>query len=220
MPYIAIGAALLSAGAAYENNQQVVHRQDSQLASSLRQQYALQRQENAKTQQLIQKTAQSSPDAAKSDLLGKFMAQIQANGGNTNRPLNQAGAVSDAYTKASNDASMGLSSYGNTNAGLLSAIDAPGLQRQGEAANLSRYGTQLNDLKRQSGVVDFLTQMKLRGIQPNPWLTAVSDGARAYGMSRAGGAAGGGGSGTGAGSWSNGNTIAGSGGFTYNLPNG
>ncbi|MGA0588098.1 hypothetical protein ACO2Q2_13355 [Dyella sp. KRB-257] len=217
MPYLAIGAALLSAGLGYYNQEQTASRQDRTLANSLRQQYALQHQEDAKTRQLIQQTAQSTPDAAKSDLLGKFMAQIQANGGNTTRPLGQAGAVSDAYTKAANDASLGLSNYGSTNAGLVASIDAPAVQRQAEAANLSRYGSQLNDLKRQSSVQDYLTRLRLQGIRPNPWLSAVSDGLRAYGLSKAGSYKAG--DGTGPSAWSQGNTISGSGGLTYNLPN-
>lgn len=215
--WVSAAVAIAAATADYENNRQVARKQDNELAANLRNQAALQQQENVKTNQLIQKTAQSTPDAAKGDLLGKFMAQIKADGGNATRPLGQAGAVSNAYTKAANDAALGVSDYGTTNANLLSAIDAPAIQRQAEAANLSRYGTQLNDLKRQSSAAEFLSQMRLQSIRPNPWLSAVATGARAYGMARAGGA--GEGSASGASDWSQGNTMTGTDGFTYNLPN-
>lgn len=217
MPYIAIGAALLSAGLGYYNNEQTAKRQDNTLAASLRQQAALQRQQDAKTSQLIQKTAQSTPAASKGALLESFRKQLLAAQGNADRPLGQAGAVSDAYTKAANDAASGISQYGDTNARLLSSIDAPGLQRQAEAANLSRYGTGLNEIKRQSAADQMLAQMRLGAIRPNPWITAVANGARAYGLAKAG-SAGDIGSGTGD-AWSQGNTIAGNDGFTYNLPN-
>lgn len=215
MSWVAVGTAVVAAAASYENNQQVAHKQDRETASQLRQQFNLQHQQDAQTQQLIQKTAQSSPDAAKSSLLDKFMQQMQASQGNATHPLGQVGNVSDAYTKAANDATLGVSNYGTNNAKLLSAIDAPGLQRQGEAANLSRYGTGLNEVKRQSAADQFLSQMRLQGIRPNPWLTAVSDGAKSYGMAKAGSAGGG----SGVDNWSQGNTTAAGGGFTYNLPN-
>lgn len=214
MSYWAVGAAIVAATASYENNRQVAHRQDSELARQLRQQYGLQHQQDQQTQQLVQKTAQSSPDSARSNLLDQFMTKLRAESPNAVRPLAQVGNVSGAYTKAANDAALGVSNYGTTNAGLLSAIDAPGLQRQAEAANLSRYGTGLNEIKRQSAADQFLSQMRLQAIRPNPWLTAVADGARAYGMARAGGSGGGGGD-----AFSQGNTASAGGGFTYNLPN-
>lgn len=186
MSYWAVGAAIVAAAASYENNQQVAHHQDSELARQLRQQYGLQQQENQQVQQLIQKTAQSSPDKARSSLLDQFMQELQAKNGNAVRPLNQVGNVSDAYTKAANNAALGISDYGTTNAGLLSAIDAPSLQRQDEAANLSRFGSALNEVKRQSAADQFLSQMRLQSIRPNPWLTAVADGARAYSLASAG----------------------------------
>lgn len=203
MSYWAVGAAIVAATADYANNQQVAHRQDSELANQLRQQYGLQQQENAQVNQLVQKTAQSSPNKARSGLLDQFMQELQAKNGNAVRPLAQVGNVSDAYTKAANDAALGISNYGTTNAGLLSAIDAPSLQRQDEAANLSRYGSALNEVKRQSAADQFLSQMRLQSIRPNPWLTAVADGARAYSMASAGGGGGLAGSAGGAGNVAN-----------------
>lgn len=203
MSYWAVGAAIVAATADYANNQQVAHRQDSELANQLRQQYGLQQQENAQVNQLVQKTARSSPDKARSSLLDQYMQELQAKNGSAVRPLAQVGNVSDAYTKAANDAALGISNYGTTNANLLSAIDAPSLQRQGEAANLSRYGSALNEVKRQSAADQLLSQMRLQSIRPNPWLTAVADGARAYSMASAGGGGGLAGSAGGAGNVAN-----------------
>jgi hypothetical protein len=190
MSYWAVGAAIVAAAAGYENNQQVARREDNESARQLRQQYGLQQQENQQVQQLIQKTAQSSPDKARSSLLDQFMQELQAKNGNAVRPLAQVGNVSGAYTKAANDAALGISNYGTNNAGLLSAIDAPSVQRRDEAANLSRFGSALNEVKRESAADQFLSQMRLQSIRPNPWLTAVADGARAYSMASAGGGGG------------------------------
>jgi hypothetical protein len=204
-------ASVVAAGATYYNGQQVAHRQDQNAAAALRQQGQLDQQTTAKTNQLIQKDAQSTPDAAKANLLGQFMNVMQQNKGRADAPLAQVGNVSGAYTKAANDAALGVSQYGNTNAGLLSSIDAPGVQRQAEAANLSEYGGAVNELKRQSAADDFLMQMRARDIRPNPWLTAVGDMAGAYAKT---GGAGFGGSGAAAAGDGSFNGATGAGTFT------
>lgn len=178
--WTAAAIATLAAGTTYYNTQQTAKRQDNQLAASLRNQAALQREADAKTGDLIQKTAQSTEAPAKASLLGDFMRQVQASTGNATRPLNQVGNVSDAYTRSANDAALGVGQYGADRAQLLSNIDAPGLQRQGEAADLSRYGSQINAIKRDSQADQFLNQIKLGAIHPNPWLSAAAAGMSAY----------------------------------------
>jgi hypothetical protein len=196
MTWVAVGLTVLAAAGTMYNNQQVANRQDSTLAASLRQQGMLQQQQNAKTSQLIQKTSESNPATAKADLLGQFTQAMQQNKSRATNPLNQAGAVSSAYTKAANDAATGISAYGADQAGLLSSIDAPGLQRQQEAENLQQYATGLNQTKQQSASDQFLAQMKLNSIKPNPWIGGVTDAMRSYAMAKAGGTGGSTGTGT------------------------
>ncbi len=195
MAYVAIGLALAAAAGNYYNQQQVANKQDSTLAASLRQQGMLQQQQGAKANQLIQKTAASNPTQAKQDLLGQFTQAMQQNKGRATNTLGQVGNVSSAYTKAANDAASGIASYGNDQAGLLSSIDAPGLQRQAEAENLQKYATDLNQTKAQSASDQFLTQMRLNGIKPNPWIGGVTDAMRSYALAKAG-SGGSGGTGT------------------------
>lgn len=215
--WTAAAIATLAAGTTYYNTQQTAKRQDNQLANSLRQQAALQQQADAKTNELIQKTAQSTDAPAKANLLGDFMQQVQASTGNATHPLNQVGNVSDAYTHAANNAALGVGQYGTDRAQLLSSIDAPNLQRQGEAADLSRYGSQINAIKRDSQAEQFMNQIKLGAIHPNPWLSAAAAGMSAYAGSRGGGAAGA--AKGGADAWSQGNTAKTDYGYTVNLPN-
>lgn len=206
--------ALVGSYANYRANTMAANRQDSALAQELRQQGQLQQQAAADTNQLIQKTQQSNPDQAKSSLLASFTDQLNKSRGRAITPLSQAGAVSDAYTKAANDAASGISDFGNTNANLLSSIDAPAVQRQGELANLSRYGTAIGGLKQQSAADDFLTQMRLRSITPNPWLQAfgsAANGAASAIASRSG-------SGGFGGAANGGGSVSYSGGYGTNLP--
>lgn len=216
MSYVLVAAGTLAAvGAAtsYINARNTANRQDSELANSLRTQGALQQQANAKTNELIEKTAASSPQPAQKSLLDQFTAELARKQGNATGGLNQVGKVSDAYTQAANDAAQGVSDFGNTRAGLISAIDAPTLQRTQEGENLSRYATDLNQIKDQSSAQQFLAQMRLRGIQPNPWLTAVSGISNGVASGLASGAFGGG-SGSGVNLYSGTGSVSGG----YNLP--
>jgi len=217
MSYVLSAVALttLGVGLNYYANRQAANRQDSALASSLRQQGQLQQQAAQDTQQLVQKVGASNPDQAKSSLLASFTNELNNARGRAITPLSQQGAVSQAYTKAANDASQGITDFGNTNANLLSSIDAPTVQRQGEAALLSRYGSNIAGIKRQSAADDFLTQMRLRSITPNPWLTSLGSIAQGAGAAMGSGAFGGG---TGVGAATGGGKVIFSGGYGTNLP--
>jgi hypothetical protein len=191
MSFVSIGIALGSAGLGLYAQNQAASRQDSQAAAGIRQQGLLQQQETQKSNQLIQNVADSNDTGAKQTLLGQFTQELQAKKANSTQNLNQVGAVSSAYTKGANAAASGIADYGNTTAGLLSSIDAPGLQRQGEAADLSRFGSQLGQVQQQSAADQFLNQMKLNSIKPNPWLTGISQAGQAYALASARGGGGG-----------------------------
>lgn len=224
MSYVLVAAGTLAAiGAAtsYVNARNTANRQDSALAASLRQQGQLQQQANAQTNQLVQKVGDSSAQPAQKSLMQQFTDVLNAKKANATGGLNQVGKVSDAYNQAANDAASGIADYGNQRAGVISAIDAPTMQRTAEGEDLQSYATALNNIKGQSQAQQFLTQMRLKGIAPNPWLTAVSgisggaaQGLASYGAS--GGTFGGGGAvndGTGSVLFTNGSTGGG-----YNLP--
>ena len=212
--WVPLAMTALAGGAQYYNTQQTANRQDNTLAASLRQEGQLQDQANAKTSQLIQDTAKSSPTAAKTGLLDQFHQQMLANQGSSTNSLNQAGDTSAAYKKAATDAALGISQYGNTSANNIASIDAPGLQRQGEAQNMMKFGTQVGQLKQQSAADNFLAQMRLRAIRPNPWVSAASEAAGAY--SRYGGGGYGAAAGSGASAVGDGTGAVTSTG--YNLP--
>lgn len=209
MSYYALAAAVVAAAGTMYNNQQVADKQDNNAAAALRQQGMLQQQASAKTNALVQKTAASTDTTAKSNLLQSYLTEMNQKMGNATAPIAQVGNVSNAYTKAANDATSGISTFGNNQANLLSAIDAPSVQRQGEAADLSRYGTDIGQIQRTSQADNFLAQMRARSIAPNPWITGLTDIAGSYART-----AGSGGSGGGTGlSTADGTGVAGSGAF-------
>ena len=195
--WIALGTAVAASAVSYENTQQTQHKQDNQLATSLRQQGQLQQSENAKANQLIQKSAVSNPDQIKKSLLGQFAAQIANNGDNSTTNLHQAGKVSSSYAKAASDAQAGISKYGADQSGLQADMQAPALQRQNEAANLSQFSSDLTGTRMQSAGEEYINNLRLKAIQPNPWMSGLSQGLGAFSQAYAAkGASGAGGGGT------------------------
>ena len=180
MSYVAVGVALVTAAAGYVNQRQVAAKQDRTAAQNIRTQTALQGQANQKTNQLIDQVTNSSPAAAQKSLMDAYTQELNSKRALSNSNLNQVGNVSDAYRKAANDAAQGISTYGNTTAGLLSAIDAPGLQRQGETSDLSQYASALGGISQASRDATGIEQLQLAGIQPNPWLSALSQAGSAF----------------------------------------
>lgn len=171
---IALALAAAAAGGQYYNTQRVAKKQDSAAAAQIRQQGNRQRAADAKVNDLITGLSKSTPAGEQAGTLENYMAQIRAQGGNATTGLHQAGATSDAYRKASNDAALGVSDYGEKVAGLLSRMDAPGLQRLREGVDAARFETDINQLKRFSDGDDFLAKLKFDRIRRNPWLDAFS----------------------------------------------
>jgi len=215
MSWIAVGAAAVAAVGTYYNNEQVAHKQDQNLAGQLRLEAQKQQQADQLTNQLIQKTASSTPGAAKQGALDQYLQTIQASKGNALSPLHQVGATSDAYKASGADAALGISDYGAKAADLMSSIDAPTIQRAQEAANDVRFNTALGAIKRASAGDDFLAQMRLRNIKLNPWISAGTSIAGGYARGAAGASGGDYGYGTGTGT--GGSTVVNDG-YTTNLP--
>lgn len=166
-------SALTTAGAAgmqvYNTNKDA-KRQDRQLAAQLRAQGDKQREADARTAELVQERAKSDDTDERASSLDSFVQQMRANKGNATGGLDVRGAVSDAYRESAQDAALGAQSYGNRVADLMSRIDAPTQQRQNELAENIRFGDDIGGIVRRSTGDDFLHQMRLRGIQRNPWI--------------------------------------------------
>lgn len=195
MSFVASGAgwvalAAIAAGTAvnYYNTEQTAKRADKAQANEIYQQMGLQRQANADTQSMLKKDASNNSDTSqRSQLLDSFQKAIAANQSTAQGGMGQVGAVSSAYTKAANDASLGVSQYANQQAGSLADMNAPYLQRQNENANLAQYGSEIGSINQQSQSDQALANIKMAGIQNNPWLSAIGNGLTSYGMSRMGG---------------------------------
>lgn len=215
----ALAALVVGVGLNYYNQEQTEEKADNVEAQNIEKQTALDKQANQNTQHLLQQDSSNNSDSSqKSALLQQFQKAVAANQSNATGGLNQVGNVSQAYKQAAQNASLGVSQYATNQATALAGMDAPGLQRQQENANLAAYGSQIGAINQQSQGDAALANIQLQGVQQNPWLAAVASGLQAYGTSGAGmGGMMGGGVATGVQS-DTGTSYPTIGGFQMNLP--
>ncbi|MGO1069320.1 hypothetical protein [Lysobacter sp. CA199] len=182
----ALAAAAVGTGATVYNTNKTAERQDNALASQLRGQAERQREADAKTSDLIQKTAQSSGEDERANSLDGFLRQIKAQQGAANSGTYQEGAVSESFKKSGADAALGIADYGNKVADLMSRIDAPRQQRVNEAVDSVRFGNEIDQIKRVGAGEDFLAQLRLRGVKRDPWIDLAAGVAQGAGSAYAG----------------------------------
>lgn len=193
--YVAMAAmAAAAAGQAY-NTKQTAKRQDNQLAESIRSQSKLQREQDGRINEEVQKLGNSTMEDSRAKRMDQFMQQLGRNRSSMTSGLTpQFG--SDAFVADSGAAANNVMQEANGTAGLLAQIDAAGMQRQDEGTSFGRLATDTDLLKRRSQGQQFMDDIRLRAIRRNPnmdlaagLLSAV--GSSGMGMGGAGAGAGG-----------------------------
>jgi hypothetical protein len=176
-----LGAAALGA----YNNDRTIRRQDQQAATSIQNQGRIQRQVDQRVDDEVRQLEQSSAADERAKALQGYMDTL-----GRNRRALEAGLTptvgSDAFRESSAQATGDVNQYASRAAELMSRIDAPSMQRQGEAFGYGRLATDVNTLGRTAQGEAFLDEMRMRAIRRNPWIDAVAGGLAAYGGTRAG----------------------------------
>lgn len=191
MTWIATAIVLVGAATQQYTQNQAAKKADRQAANRIYQQAENQDRADYAVNQLLSKRATDDGSAERAGVTRSLMDQSQAAQMAASRGLNQAGAVSDAYRTSANDAALGISDYGQRAAGLMARIDAPQQQRRREALQSGNLASQLGLIGREAASDDFLAQLRLQAIRPDPWLTAAGQIAQGIGsgMAARGGAA-------------------------------
>ena len=134
------------------------------------------------------KIATSNPQAAAAQEGGGFVANLRANqakeatGGtsptNFGTPTSALGPTPGAnkrYGADTANAASQVQSYGNTNAGEMSAIDTAVNQRKNEALAMQTLGTNLNLLNQKSYQQSFVDRLRAAAVgTPSPWISAAA----------------------------------------------
>lgn len=160
---IALALAAASAGAQYYNTKKTEGRQDAQAAAGIRQQGEKQKQADAKVAAEVERMKASTAEDERARSLSQFMDTLRRSKGQAE----VGGVGGEAYREAANEATTGVADYGSRMAGLLSRIDAPTAQRQGEAFGYGRLGTDLDLIGREAAGDNFINELRLRGIRRN-----------------------------------------------------
>ena len=164
----------VAAGATAVNANNTAKRQDRAAAEGVRKQAQNQTEINAKINKTLQETKAQNPDDTRSAVNDQYLRQVQARLGQGRSGLTADTGLSSAYDEAATAAGSKVADFANSSAGLLSRIDAPGVQRQAEGM---RYGNLGIDLDMSRGNIQgdqFLNNLRLRGIRNNPWIDAAA----------------------------------------------
>lgn len=165
----AVGLAALGTGAQVYNTRQTAKREDNAAASSIRKQNAIQQEADARVNQQVENLQGSTADAQRTKRLNQYMDALRRGRGQIEAGLAPV-IGSDEFRADSAAAASGLGTDAANTAGLLSRIDAAGLQRQDEATGYGNLATDLRLVGRKSAGQAFIDDLRRRSIQRNPWL--------------------------------------------------
>lgn len=160
--------ALGTAAQVYNTNR-TLSAQDNEAARGIRRQSDIQRRADARVNAEVDTLAQSSNADERAQRMQDYLKTL-----GTARQKTEAGldneALGSAFNEAGDKAKGELAAEGSTRANLMSGIDAPGLQRQGEAFGFGNLATDVGLIGRESAGQQFLTDLRMRSQRRNPWL--------------------------------------------------
>ncbi|KRG39092.1 hypothetical protein ARC78_14835, partial [Stenotrophomonas pictorum JCM 9942] len=172
--WIPMVMAGLSAGVNYNEQRKTAKRQDNILAGQIQQNSVRQAEADRAVGDALRDRSLSSAEQERASTGNQYLDQVRAAQASATQGLGQAGAVSNAYRQAANDAALGVGDYAAKTAGLMARIDAPTQQRQREAVASEQLRTDLGLIGRKSSGDDFISQLKLRNVRPNPWVSVAT----------------------------------------------
>lgn len=183
-----IPIALMAAGtiAQQSENDRVIKRQDDATAQGLLNQSRRQQDADRRVNEEISQLEASGATDERAQRLGQYMQQLQRGRrqavAGLEAPIGGATFQSDAGA-----ARTGADTAAATTAGLMARIDAPALQRQGEAFGYGKLATDIDMASRASRGQQLIDQLRLRQIRRRPGVDLLAGLATSAGGSMAGG---------------------------------
>lgn len=179
MSWWAVGAAVAAAVVQQYNTAQTEKKRNRATVASIQEQQRNQREANKATQENLDKLAQSTPEDEYQGRANDIRTQLRQKQAMALAGIQNTGG-GEAVTEMAAAARPQAVGYGDDINRWISGIDAPMLQRQGEAWDRQNVENRLNRLRRDSAQEDALLRLKLAGIRENPWLNILSQGLSAY----------------------------------------
>lgn len=179
MSWWAVGAAVASAVVSQYNAAKTQKKRNQATMASLEEQARNQRKAAASVNENLDKLEQSSSQDEYQGRASQIRNQLRQKQAMALAGIQNTGG-SEAVTEMAAAARPTAVGYGDDINRWISGIDAPMLQRQGEAWDRQNVENRLNVLRRNSAQEDALLRLKLAGIRENPWLSMLSQGLSAY----------------------------------------
>jgi hypothetical protein len=171
----AVGAAVVK----QYNTNKTAKKRDKATLQSMQRQNELQRKASARTMADLNKLEQSTPDDENATRQSQVRTQLRKAQAMALAGINPTGG-GDAVTDLADQAGTSAVGYGDFINRELAGIDAPGLQRQGEAFDRADTNSGLARLRRDSGQESNLLRLRMAGIRDSPALGMLSTGLSAY----------------------------------------
>jgi hypothetical protein len=171
---VALAAAAAAAGVSTYNTNRTLSRQDAEAARGIERQGRIQRNTDQRVNEEVANLERSSAMDERAKRLTDYMTTLSRVKRKTNAGLENGEAFGNDFVSAANDATTSLAEQGATRADLMAGVDAPGLQRQGEAFNFGRLATDVAGFQRESSGADWLTRLRMQGIRRSPGLDALA----------------------------------------------
>jgi hypothetical protein len=183
LPLVALA---VGTGAQVYNQNRTAKRQDEALAAGIRKQAGEQRRADQRIGEAIGQIEQSSPADAIRQAREGYQTAIRGTEGLA-RSGQALSGLSDEFDAASRDANAQAAGRVGKIADLLSRIDAPLQQRQGEGFLSQDLSTDLGVIRRRAQGQDQLARLRASQIRNNPWIDAFAGAAKGYASTYGGG---------------------------------
>lgn len=184
--FIPLALSLAGAAAQASETERVQRKQEDTLSQQMIQRGNRQRTADDRVDREVQELAASTSEDERVKRLGQYMDTLERG-----KRMATAGLTpnvgSSAFQQDAAQAAADVMTGAGQRAGLMARIDAPQLQRQGEAFSYGRAATDLDLIKRQAEGDEFVNQLRLRAIRRRPEIDLLAGGLQAVGGAMAGG---------------------------------
>ncbi len=175
---------VVASAATYANNQSALRKQNKITTNAI-----LQRNQSRDQEAQAIKTAASQiqNNNAKTPIAQatqSYLSDLQNANPSSTQQAPTSGAMSQAYQQAAGAANSDVANKAKTAAGLMAITDAPGVQRQGEQSLIGQLGLQLGGIGSAANDATNLAGMKVKGVQPNPWVALAASALSSYAGSK------------------------------------
>lgn len=185
---VALAAAAAAAGMSAYNTNQTTKRLDGEAAGAINRQGRIQDKADARVNEEVEKLATSRSSDERAKAQGSYMDALRKNRGAINAGLSST-VGGDRFQADQAGAREAVASEAADTAGLMARVDAPGMQRQGEATSFGHLGSDISLIQRESSGQDFIDQIRMRAIRRNPWIDAGASFLSSYAGGQMGGGA-------------------------------